>query len=98
MIKKKPEFKFEPESFPSLGGNVKQKVQHENNSLDWAAAAQRGAEAPPPKPKIKPEPKMKLKTIEKNICCDDDDGDYSDDGCVYEEESCSFPAKGGYID
>jgi hypothetical protein len=92
----KNQYKYNEESFPTLGNNTKQQVTLPQ--LNWAAAAQRGALAPPPKPKVKKITKNKLETIKKDIKYESDDEDsiLSEDGVEYQNDV--FPAKGGYLD
>ena len=93
---KKDQYKYNEDSFPTLGSNTKQPVTLPQ--LNWAAAAQRGALAPSPKPKVKKITKNKLETIKKDIKYESDDEEsiLTDNGVEYQNDV--FPAKGGYLD
>lgn len=97
ITKKKPEFKYDDKSFPSLGKTNTKTSSQQDESLNWRAAAQRGALAPPPKPRVKRVPEVKLKTLEKDLMLDEK-SDYSDDDCVLDDADDVFPGKGGYLD
>ena len=96
MRQKKPEFKYDENSFPTLGKTNEKTAASQEKSLDWRAAAQRGADAPPPKPRVKKSHEVTLKTLEKNIIEEDDC--FTDDDCVFDDGDDVFPGKGGYLD
>ena len=80
--------------FPILG---KPKVNNCSDSLNWRAAAEKGAEAPPP-------PRFVRKTaVSEEVEClasvnldDYDEEEY--DSAAYCSDDDTFPAKGGYMD